>query len=326
LFDQDQRLAQPQQPPQQHPPKQQPVRVQGTRPTPPTNSADMSPEQRWQADQDARSRGDAWLDQSKVLTRDNLGNLVQRDKVIGADGEPTLAKPVDRPESEGGEQAAASEGEEKRITVGDTDFSEKEIRDALASKAEADLRRAAIPPTPAGYRLELPADFKPPVGFDFRVGSLEDAVRGPQLRAAMEGAHRNSLDQTQFSELLALHASTTAHETTMIANAARQERDLLGAAGPVRIDAVATWLKSNFGADAKAMLATMVTAKQVEVFEKIIMKVTRQGGSQFNAGGRIPPEMPTISDEAYNKMSYSQKIEYAQQATARANNNNGSRR
>jgi hypothetical protein len=258
-----------------------------------------------------------------VLTRDSLGNLVQHERVLGADGEPTIGKPIDQPDGDAAPPADAGEpDEQRRITVGDTDFSEKEILDALANKAAADLRRAAIPPTPAGYKLELPQDFKPPVGFDFKVGSLEDPIRGPQLRAAMEWAHRNSLDQQQFSQLLSLYGSTTAHETTMIANAARQEREKLGAAGPVRVDAVATWMKATLGADAKVMLQTTVTESQVRVWENLIGRMTRQGGSQFNAGGRIPPEMPTISDEAYNKMSYSQKVEYAQQATARANNNN----
>jgi hypothetical protein len=62
---------------------------------PATNPADQSPTQRWESTQAERARSDPWIDTTKILTRDANGNLVQREKIIGADGESRPGKIID---------------------------------------------------------------------------------------------------------------------------------------------------------------------------------------------------------------------------------------
>jgi hypothetical protein len=50
---------------------------------------DLTPRQRWQAEQDERTRGDPWLDFSKTLARDSQGRLIQIDRA------PTADQPLD---------------------------------------------------------------------------------------------------------------------------------------------------------------------------------------------------------------------------------------
>jgi len=150
------------------------VRVSGTRPTPATNQAHMSPQARWQADQDARTANDPWLDNSKVLTRNAMGELEQRERVVGADGEPTIGKQLDQPEGdqqtrEQGTKPAAADGDDQRIKVGDVDYSAAELREAVAHMAETKLHKAHVPETPAGYKMELPRDFKTLNGATYQI-------------------------------------------------------------------------------------------------------------------------------------------------------------
>ena len=157
---------------------------------PTTNPADMSPTQRWEADQAAADRADVWRDTSKILTRDAAGNLIQREKTLGADGESRPGKIVDPQGPNVAEPSltAADDGGEK-IKVGETEFSVKEVTDAIASKAEQDLRRANVPQTPDGYKLELPKDMKLPNGAEFQVAPINDPVKGPALQAFQAWAY-----------------------------------------------------------------------------------------------------------------------------------------
>lgn len=165
-------------------PPKEPVRVEGTKPTPATSLYDGSPQDRWLADQAARTANDPWLDPNKVLTRDAAGNIVAHEKKIGADGEPTIGKQVDQPDGDAAKTAdTASDGADadKLIKIGDTELTQKQWLDAITSKAQANSRAALVPPTPAEYRLEFPKDLKMPVGVVFEFASLKDPVKGPLI-------------------------------------------------------------------------------------------------------------------------------------------------
>ena len=203
------------------------------RPAP--NSADMSPQARWQADQDARSSGDPWLDPTKVLTRDAAGNLVQRERTIGTDGEARAGKPLDQPDGEAPDQAA--DGEAKRVKIGDVELTEAEWQELVAHKAESDLRKAQVPAAPGEYKLELPKDFKLPAGIQMKFGNPNDPndPKGPIIRAAQDWAHKNNLSQGQFSELLGIYGASQSHEKIAdCQRVARRTRQARGERTPSR--------------------------------------------------------------------------------------------
>lgn len=312
-------------PQQQQPAPQapkQPVRIEGTKPTAPTNLYEGSPRDRWQADQDARTTNDPWLDPNKVLTRDATGNIVAHEKKIGADGEATIGPALEQHEGdqqtgEQGTRPAPADGDDQRIKVGDVDYSAAELREAVAHMAETKLQKAHVPETPAGYKIELPKDLILPNGAQFQVANVNDPVKGPGLRAAMEWAHSKGMSQSDFSEMLGVYAAATSGEQIMIANAAKRERDAMGVTGPARVDAILQYVKAHYPAALKPVAATLATRAQVEMFEDIIIRRTNGGGGSLSQRGR-DVESTTISDEAWGKMSYHQQVEYAREATARA--------
>ena len=164
-----------------------------------------------------------------------------REKKIGADGEVKAGKILDDDGRPVADDGTSGEPSGEKIKIGDIDLTEAEIRDLMVSKAEADLRAAKVPQTPEGYKIEFPKDFKLPVGAEFRLATLDDPVKGPALRTAMAWAHAQGLSQEQFSSMLGTYAAATSSEQIAIANAARAEREKLGAAGPTRVNAVSRW-------------------------------------------------------------------------------------
>jgi hypothetical protein len=306
------------------PPPKQPARVEGTRAAPATNLYEGSPQDRWLADQAAADKNDPWRDPNVTLTRDAAGNLVAHEKKIGADGEPTIGKALDQPDGDAAKPAdAPADGADgdKLIKIGDTELTQKQWLDAITSKAEADSRTALIPKAPGEYRLEFPKEMKLPVGVTFELASLKDPIKGPLIQNAQAWAHANKLSQGQFSDLLALYATSQAHENITTHERAKAEAASLGVTAPARMDAIAMFLRGHYGdTAAKPMLMTLSTRHQVEIWEDVIRKITNGGGGSFSQRGReVEPQ--TISDEAYNKLSYSQKVQYAADATARAANN-----
>ena len=310
--------------PAEAPPKPA-VRSEGTRPTRPTNSADMSPQERWLADKAAADRADPWLDGDRVLARNKAGDLVQHEKIIGADGEATIGRPIDdQPGADDGTKPLGEPSGEKTVKVGDAEFTESEIREAMGAKAEADLRKTQIPPAAEAYRVELPADLKLPGDAKFELAGFDHPIHGAALRDAAAWAHKNVLSQNQFSELLALHAGSVTREASALAAAARAEQEKMGALGGQRVDAVSRWLMAHFPEAARPTLQTLVTARQVEMFESIIHKLSGSGAG-FSRSGDVSHETQSPSDAEWKSWSYSQQKQYSENSSARAAQN-GSRR
>jgi hypothetical protein len=283
--------------------------VTGTTQTKPTN-ADSSPQDRWQASQDERARGDAWLDTSKVLTRDpKTGQLVQRERVAGADGEPTAGKPIDQDAS--ADAAASPTDAGPKVQVGKFQVSEVELEAMLARQSQDDLRRATLPTSPDGYKLELSEGETLPGGakFEFRTDD-------PALLAAKNWAHARGLDQATFSEALTLYASHEAQKNSEILAAQAREIAKVGPNAPQRVDSVYHFVRSQMGdADAKMIMRTMVSDAQIRFYEKMITRFTNQGGGAFSRRGN-EPDRPGITDAEWDKMTYTQQKDYSERATA----------
>jgi hypothetical protein len=210
-----------------------------------------------------------------------------------------------------------------RIKVGDAEFAEAEVLAALADIAARDANLLSLPAKPADYKLELPADFKAPEGVTFKFND-KDPIRGPVLTSAREFALANHLTQEQFSGMLGLYAGSIAHESKMISDGAKAEREKMGTAGTARIDAVTRFWKAQVGDEiARAIMQLTVTERQVRGYEIMIQKFTSQGSGRFRTTGREAPEpdgrLPSgpEGDKIWDGMSYGDKKAYSEKFSQR---------
>ena len=183
--------------------------------------------------------------------------------------------------------------------------------DQLAAfKASQDVRRSTLPPSPTDYKAELPPDFKVPDGVTFQFNAND-----PLLHQAQTVAHEAGLSQDQFSKLLAIYAGGQVSSAQQIQSARNAEVQKLGATGPSRIDALTTFFRAYLGdADGNAVMARAFTAADVQRLEKLVGKITTQGGAAFRGNGRIPPEQAgVVSNEQYERMNARERLEYNRQ-------------
>jgi hypothetical protein len=195
--------------------------------------------------------------------------------------------------------------QERMIRVGESDFSEKQITDSLAFRAEQDVRERSLPPSADKYEIKLPADFKAPEGFKF-----EFDMNDPLLKSAREAAFTGKLGQENFSKFLGLYAANKIAEQQRLAPAREAELSKLGTAATQRIDALETWLKARVGDKSKLLVAQMrnyPVAAMVETFEGLMKQFSDQNGAQFDQRGRSEQEQPTGKIAGYDNMSFTQK-------------------
>jgi hypothetical protein len=160
-----------------------------------------------------------------------------------------------------------------KLRVGDYELSRDDIAMLVQTKAETDLRRAAVPADPSQYKIELPKNFVLPAGLEWKWNESD-----PALAAARTWSHAQGLTQDQFSSLLGQYASMEAAKESTFRAAMKRELDALGANATMRVTALETWLTGVVGPDiAKHMKAGMFSARIVEGFEKIANKMATQG-------------------------------------------------
>ena len=183
--------------------------------------------------------------------------------------------------------------------------------DELAAFRAADtVRRSTLPPSPNDYKAELPADFKIPDGIKYEFNAAD-----PLLAQAQAVAHEAGLSQEQFSKLLGLYAGGQVSSQQQIATARNAEVQKLGATGPARIDALTTFFRAYLGeADGNAMMARAFTAADVQRLEKLVSKVTGQGGAPFRGSGREAPQPDgRLSREQIERLTPAQRLDYSRQ-------------
>jgi hypothetical protein len=248
-----------------------------------------------------------------AIVRQPDGQLLVRPR---ADGGASAA-----PDAGGGQPqpGPAVVGADGKLHVGDYALSADDIKGILAAKAERDSRAANTPKTAADYSLDLPEGFELPAGVSEWRWNLDDPTSAAMLGQAKEWAHAHQIDGPAFSKLLGLYASNQILEQQRFDQARKAEITKLGANVSTRVDAVGTWLEAQLGSHlAHALRQTMVTARSVEAYEKLMRNYISQGvggnpgGSRDGAGAG--PEK--ISQAEYDGMSYHQKIEYAQRFAA----------
>jgi hypothetical protein len=136
------------------------------------------------------------------------------------------------------------------------------------------------------------------------------------LQAAKAWAHSKGLDQSAFSEMLTLYASHVAQQDAALAEASRAEIAKAGVNAPQRVDAIGRWIRGEVGdADAKPILATIVTDAHLRFYEKMHQRITSQGSASFSQSHRVPPADTGIP--GYENMSFEQRRHAQDQTVAR---------
>jgi hypothetical protein len=185
--------------------------------------------------------------------------------------------------------------------------------DELAAfKAGQDVRRATLPGTAADYKAELPADFKVPDGVQFTFNQADPLLA--QAQQVMFDIDQGKISgQQAFGKLLSLYAGGQVASQQQIQTARNAEIQKLGATGPARIDALTTFFRAYLGqADGDAVMARAFTAADVTRLEKMVSKITGQGGASFRGNGREPPQPAgRLTPEQRSKLTPAQKLDYA---------------
>jgi len=173
--------------------------------------------------------------------------------------------------------------------------------------AAEDVRKGSLPQTPDAYKVELPADFTPPAGVEFKLDTSNPALG--QLKAV---AHKHGMTQEAVNELIGVYAGNEVGTEARIKAAASAEVAKLGPSGPARVDAVTRFMDaSGLG----ALKSTLVTAAQVEAMEAHITRLSTQGGASFTQSHRVPPDANQIPN--YDGMTFAQRREAQDQLAAR---------
>lgn len=173
--------------------------------------------------------------------------------------------------------------------------------------AAEESKRLTLPQTPEAYQAALPADFKAPEGIKF-----EFEQNDPLLAQAKAIAHELGIPQEGFSRLLGLYAGARVGEAAQVATARTAEVAKLGPTGPARVDAIGTFFKATLGeSEGAQLLSRLFTASDVQIAEKLVAKFASQGAGGFSQQHRDVTAAGKVTAEQYEKMSYSEKKDYA---------------
>lgn len=256
--------------------------------------------------------------QSQPRTAADFSDPAKYTHIRGPDGgivimDRATGKPVEGTAPAGDQPApAAAQGE--KVRVGEYEITAEELGTMMQRQATDDLRKATLPASPELYEAKLPEGLKLPAGVEYKFDQND-----PSLIAARNLAHAKGWSQQDFSEALGIFASHIAGQEAQLAERARAEIAKVGPNAPQRVDFVGKWLDGFMGtADAKPIRATLVTDAHVRFVEKVIDKLTSQGAAGFSQKHR-DVDTGKVSDEQWSKMSYSQKKEYTERATAQQN-------
>jgi len=217
------------------------------------------------------------------------------------------------PQQQDPPSADAPQASAEKFKVGKFEVSESEIAGMLDRQAADDLRKATVPPTPNDYKLELSADAKLPGGVEYKFNASD-----PSLAALRNWAHAKGFDQSTLSEMLTIYATHEAQQNAVLAERSRAEIAKAGVNAPQRVDAIGQWIRSEVGdADAKPILATIVTDAHLRFYEKLQHKITSQGSASFSQQHRVAPDDGKIP--GFENMDFAQRRFAQDQAAARRN-------
>lgn len=241
---------------------------------------------------------------------DITGGAVAAPAVAGETPAPAPANPVNP------EPIAKVERPEwlpENLWDGDKGFKKDDFDALVASKAERDSALASVPEKPDGYAVKLPVDFKLPDGTQLPEGQSAIDTDDPRVIALRDLAHSEKWTQPQFEKVLAFGVNMDIGSEKQLQAELNKEVEKLGSRGVERVKAVTSWLSAKLGAEnAQTLHHMMYTAKQIESFERLMGLF--QGDVRGNPGAGRDAKPTEMSDEDYEKMSPTQKINYARSA------------
>lgn len=158
-----------------------------------------------------------------------------------------------------------------------------------------------MPKAPEEYPFELPKDFKPPQGVEFKLDDKDPLL--PQARAF---ALKHGLSADGFREMMGLYAAGQVGNQQLIDNAKAAEVGKLGVNGPARKTAVDTWLNASVGEElGKHLSSYLLTEKSVEAIEKLMARDRGSAGGFTHANRETPANSGTIP--GYETMTFEQR-------------------
>jgi hypothetical protein len=265
-----------------------------------SNPMEGDAQARFRLQQEALTRSDPWRDPGVKITKAPDGTVTAQPRT----GDPAAAP---QPGDQLPPGPASVEG--GRLKVGDLDLGPEDVKSLLERHALESSRRATMPASTDQYTL--PTDMPMPPGMSWQ-WRTDDPVMAPLLGQVKEWAFAHGVDQPGFNKLLGTWVAHELAGQAQFERAQAAEREKLGPTSPVRISAVQTFLNAHLGTEsAKALTQTLFTAAQVQAFEKLMHTFVSQGSGSFRGSNREPEVPGKISDEAYSKLSYGQRIEYA---------------
>jgi hypothetical protein len=265
----------------------------------------------WEADQRALEKMDPWRDPNIVIEKREDGTLFSRPRDRSASDAPPAAG--DQPQTQ--QRAvgpATSDG--GKLKIGELELSEADVRGLMERKSVEDSRKASMPANAQAYETKLPAGFQLPPGTEWTFDT-NNPGNAAAIGAAKEWAFRHQLDQSAFSELLGMHAANQLAEAQQFQQVQRQQLEMLGPAAAQRVDAVNTWLSALLGSKpSESLRRGLFLADQVKAFEGLMRAFIGQGVSGNPGSARDGgPETPgKLSDEDYGRLSYHEKLVYAE--------------
>ena len=220
---------------------------------------------------------------------------------------------------DGGDQTAKSDGNQQlqrpdylpeELWDEKAGFKADAYNDLVAFKASREAELAQVPDSADKYEIRLPATFKLPQDVKVPEGEMVLNADDPRIQLLREVAHSQNWSQAQFEDVLAMGVNMDIGENKRLQEAASAEREKLGSRGAERVNAVTTFLDAKLGKEHGAALRGMMfTAKQVEAFEALQRLV--RGDVRGNPNGGRDATPAELSDEEYQKLSPTERINYA---------------
>ncbi|NTG94250.1 hypothetical protein [Rhizobium rhizogenes] len=222
-----------------------------------------------------------------------------------------------------GSDGAGSSGEQKpqrpdwlpeSLWDGEKGFKQQDFDDLVAFKAERISAEASRPESADAYEVALPQDFKLPENIKLEEGQSIVDPADPRVVELRKIAHAKGWSQSDFQDVLALGVNMDIATQERQAEALKAESAKLGSRSKERIEAVTSWVDAKLGPKlGNALKHMLYTAEQVEAFERL-MSVNR-GDVPGTPGAGRDVGKKEISDEEWDKMSPSARINYARQAS-----------
>lgn len=194
---------------------------------------------------------------------------------------------------------------------GEKGFKQQDYDDLVAFRAERLSAEAAHPETEEGYEVALPESFKLPDHIKLEEGQQIVDPTDPRVVALRKLAHEKGWSQQDFADVLAFGVNMDIAGSDRHVENLKAEMAKLGGRAKQRVDAVTDWLGAKLGKSATGLINKLTTAEDIAAFETIIS--LNRGSVPGSPGAGRDTGKSEISDEEWEKMSPSARINYARQ-------------